>query len=311
MIEFPAEYHPALAAHDRHAEMLLALPRVVGVAVGRKVTGGETTGEFAVRVFVERKAPAGPVPPVLDGVRTDVVEIGRPGGGPAPVLPAGPSALRTRQRPARGGCSISSPIAQAGTLGAVCHAGGEVFVLSANHVIAASNRVHQHSPVLQPGLGEATSAGDSDTLGTLHERVHLRLGPDSHALPNRLDAAIAEVDPAHVDWPIAEIGLVRGLNLSPRIGMAVHKTGRTTGHTAGVVTDVHALIRVSVRNHTDTLFQEQCIVELDVGAGDSGSLVVDENGGAVGLLSHALVRFAVVNPIGFVVDTLGITLTKP
>ncbi len=297
MIEFPPEYHPALAAHDRHATRLLGLPHVVGVAVGRNADG-----DLAVRIFVTEAVT---VPPQLDGVPTDVVDLRTLTGTPTPT---GPAALRTRQRPAFGGCSLSSRIHPAGTLGAVCRTGREVFVLSANHVIASSNHVDRPNPVVQPGHGDGSTP--DDVLGRLHQRVRLRFGADARAEPNRVDAAVARVEPAHVDWPVAEIGLVTGLDLAPRIGMTVRKTGRTTGLTTGTITDVHALMVVRVRE-LETVFQEQCIARIDVGAGDSGSLVVDEDGGAVGLLSTALVGFAVINPIGFVVDALGVTLTKP
>jgi len=60
-------------------------------------------------------------------------------------------------------------------------------------------------------------------------------------------------------------------------GMAVEKSGRTTGFTTGKVTDLSADVRINYDSGTFT-FQNQIIVEGNPGpfsqAGDSGSLIV-------------------------------------
>src|SRR5438046_6516509 len=69
-------------------QRLLAIPNVVAVGIGPKVVGGQATGEPAIRVFVRRKLPTDQVPadelipPVIDGVLTDV-DVGGP---PVPVV---------------------------------------------------------------------------------------------------------------------------------------------------------------------------------------------------------------------------------
>jgi len=71
---------------------LLRLPNVLGVGVGYKTVGGKGTDRPAIVVMVRKKVPAGTlqqaerVPPVIESVPTDVVEVGdlRPLSGTVP-----------------------------------------------------------------------------------------------------------------------------------------------------------------------------------------------------------------------------------
>ena len=62
----------------KHEDRLLSLPNVVGVGIG------ERNGAAVIRVLVSKKLPADQIPPehrvpkILDGIATDVVEIGIP-----------------------------------------------------------------------------------------------------------------------------------------------------------------------------------------------------------------------------------------
>lgn len=64
-------------------DQLMKLPNVVGVGVGFKTTKGKETDRPSVVVLVERKLPKDAltpqalVPEELDGVPTDVIEVGR------------------------------------------------------------------------------------------------------------------------------------------------------------------------------------------------------------------------------------------
>lgn len=61
---------------------LMSLPQVVGVGYGFKVTGGVVTDKPAVVTLVTKKLPPEElrkddmIPPTLDGIITDVVEVG-------------------------------------------------------------------------------------------------------------------------------------------------------------------------------------------------------------------------------------------
>jgi len=65
---------------DQHLPELMKKKNVIGVGVGKKITGGKETDEDAVVIFVERKEvlesldPEDAVPEKLEGVKTDVIE---------------------------------------------------------------------------------------------------------------------------------------------------------------------------------------------------------------------------------------------
>lgn len=67
------------AAHERE---LLRKPNVVGVGIGRKRRGGETTGQLSIIVSVSQKVPADSlepdevIPSDLEGIPVDVQEVG-------------------------------------------------------------------------------------------------------------------------------------------------------------------------------------------------------------------------------------------
>lgn len=67
-----------------HRDRLMRLPNVVGVGIGYKSVGGRTSNRPAIVVLVSRKlgteglSAAAAVPREVDGVPTDVVEIGEP-----------------------------------------------------------------------------------------------------------------------------------------------------------------------------------------------------------------------------------------
>lgn len=67
---------------ERVEDDLLALPNVVAVGIGRKVTCGEKSERLALRVYVTDKVDVSDesaVPAEIDGVPTDVVEVGAGG----------------------------------------------------------------------------------------------------------------------------------------------------------------------------------------------------------------------------------------
>jgi hypothetical protein len=69
-------------AKEKYWSELLAKPNVVGVGIGMKEIGGEKTGEMSMVVMVRQKLPLEglrsgvAVPAVVDGVPTDVIEVG-------------------------------------------------------------------------------------------------------------------------------------------------------------------------------------------------------------------------------------------
>src|SRR5689334_1026732 len=92
---------------------------VVGVGLGVKWTNGQPTGEPALLTLVTHKVPldnlkrSDRVPPMINGVKTDVLAVGRPLAGAAT---ASGVALTRRLRPVLGGFSVGHKDITAGTI---------------------------------------------------------------------------------------------------------------------------------------------------------------------------------------------------
>lgn len=156
---------------------LLAKSNVVGVAVGFKESEGVVTDEIAVVVLVEQKKPLAAlqaqdvIPREIDGMRTDVVEVGvlrALQGGKARYRPVIPS-----------GVSIGHFKITAGTLGVMVRDKntGDHFVLSNNHVLANSNDAAIGDPILQPGPIDG-GLNPGDVVAHLERYVKLRYVDD-------------------------------------------------------------------------------------------------------------------------------------
>ncbi|MHB0886390.1 MAG: chymotrypsin family serine protease [Bacillota bacterium] len=299
-------------AASRQRAALLALPNVVGVGVGYKQKGGEKTVKPAVVVMVRRKvpkdelAPQHLVPEKVEGVPTDVVEVGdlQPLARElAPqVTPADQRRRTSRLRPAAPGVSIGHYKISAGTLGAIVYdPGGHPFILSNNHVLANSTNGKDHrakrgDPVLQPGAADGGQSGDA--IGVLERYV-----PIKPRQTNLVDAALAKPRSAAVIKDEA-IGLGRVTGVArPRLGLPVRKSGRTTGVTAGFIEIVDATVRVNYGD-APVSFGDQIILTPMSAPGDSGSLVVDEKNRAVGLLFAGSEQATVCSPIENVLAAL-------
>ncbi|MCU0496366.1 MAG: S1 family peptidase [Anaerolineae bacterium] len=145
------EIQNLLQAQAANEAQLLAKQNVIGVAVGYKESGGVVTDELAVIALVEEKKPVAQlapdelVPKQVNGVRTDVYEVGKlralqnlPKDRFRPTIPAGVSAGHHR--------------VTAGTLGAIVkdRVTGALLLLSNNHVFANNNEAQVNDPILQP-----------------------------------------------------------------------------------------------------------------------------------------------------------------
>lgn len=69
---------------ERHVGELMSLSNVVGVGVGRRPEGGQRRSRWAILVYVRKKVPVSKldpkdkIPAEINGVPTDVIEIGEP-----------------------------------------------------------------------------------------------------------------------------------------------------------------------------------------------------------------------------------------
>jgi len=312
------------AAKDKFERVLMGKANVIGVGIGKKVVAGEETMDPAVIVFVEKKLPEPQlrkkdiVPKNLDEVKTDVVETGRL-KAQAPM--AGGRTRTDRWRPAPGGVSVGHIRITAGTLGGVVRVGGRRVVLSNNHVLANSGAARIGDPILQPG--PADSGTREDAIATLERfveihfddpraggwmrRLAVRLGIRPAQAPprNLVDAAIAKplrddlVSDAILDLPrtpgIAEAA----------VGTRVKKSGRTTGVTEGKILATDSTVQVDYDRAVAT-FTDQLVAGPMSQGGDSGSLLLDDAGKAVGLLFAGSDKTTVFNRARRVADALGV-----
>ncbi|GAB5493390.1 MAG: hypothetical protein Phog2KO_36050 [Phototrophicaceae bacterium] len=151
---------------------LLSKRGVVGVGIGYKNAEEGNSDELSVVAMVDQKKPLVAiqdedlVPPELDGIKTDVIEVGL-------MQAQVNSSSRDFWRPViPAGVSIAHYMVTAGTFGTLVYdAGGTAYILSNNHVLANSNDALINDPILQPG---ATDGGtSSDSVAVLHRYAKL------------------------------------------------------------------------------------------------------------------------------------------
>ncbi|NOY58677.1 MAG: hypothetical protein GXO75_07060, partial [Calditrichaeota bacterium] len=135
-----------------------------------------------------------------------------------------------------------------------------------------------------------------------------RMVPVAAAPVNLVDAAVAKPwqDSAIKD-EILKIGKVSG-TAEATIGMAVKKSGRTTGLTEGNITVLDATIEVGYGGNRVATYEHQLLSNDMSDPGDSGSLLVDSENHAVGLLFAGSDEVTVFNPIDAVLSALNIKI---
>lgn len=314
---------------------------VVGLGVGLKEVAGEVTDELSLRVFVSQKLPADVLSPddlvqktktppkeVTEAIKgatgkqmsTDVVEVGQIFAGvEAPHV--GDQSLTVRIRPAMGGFSVGHKDITAGTIATAVYdrlRGGygippRYYILSNNHVLANTNAGGLGDAVLQPGPYDGGTL-PADSIARLSRFVRIDLDPPITLArhKNFVDAAIAEVPFEACNREIYWIGYLKGWRTRAEvpIGLPVQKTGRTTNYTIGRVTDIHATVDVGYGGGRVARFRDQILTTPMSAPGDSGSLVSDLDGKAVGLLFAGSSRVTIMNYIEHVQNLLDIVVAE-
>jgi hypothetical protein len=208
-----------------------------------------------------------------------------------------------------------------GTLGALVQdTSGNQYILSNNHVLARTNAAAIGEDIIQPGLIDQSPAcfkNANDTVADLSAVIPIAFKTKGTMPPNAVDAAIAQVRAGKVDSTgfIIDIGTVSSDTVAPSLGMAVKKSGRTTGLTTGNITAVNVTIDVSYGKGKTARFTNQIVVGSSgfIAAGDSGSLMVEDvttNPHAVGLLFAGSSKTAIANPIDDVLSSFDDVLTS-
>jgi hypothetical protein len=319
----------------RNRHQLLKRSNVVATGVGYKITGGQKTTTLSIVCSVTRKVVASQlssrdmVPATLEGTPTDVVRTG--------IIRALQSTTN-KHRPAPGGVSIGHQDITAGTLGCVVQKDGQKFILSNNHVLANSNQAEIADPILQPGPYDGGTYPDDHIAGledfvpiniiglpsecpiatgtaSLLNGIAKLLGSqvrmqaiNQQPLENLVDAAIARpLNPEEVSDKILQIGTIQG-TAAGELGMAIKKSGRTTGLTNGVIEQVDVSVNVQYGQGQVAMFTDQLMAGAMSQGGDSGSAVLDENNRLVGLLFAGSDTTTVINRIENVFSGLGVSV---
>lgn len=225
--------------------------------------------------------------------------------------------LRSRRRPLEVGVSVGHFLITAGTLGCfVSREKGRTCILSNNHVLANEDQAAIGDPIIQPGDFDG-GTNPLDRVARLTDFVRLDL-----TAANIVDAAIAEIDSSIEFKPrdVQDIGMLTGKTATVFDDSAVRKVGRTTGFTTGRVTAFEIDNVVVAYDIGDLRFDNQIEVEGSGSGpfsqgGDSGSLVVDEENNAIGLLFAGGDQggsngqgLTYLNPIDDVLSKLGVTI---
>src|SRR5271157_1487678 len=198
---------------------------------------------------------------------------------------AGPG-IQTQVRPLQMGASVGHFQVTAGSIGAFVQDAAQTMILSNNHVLANENLAAPGDHILQPGTAD-NGTDPADAVATL-----TRFIPIDFVNHNLVDCAVGGLM-GGIGFDSSSLGALGQLNgvRTTALGQdePVAKLGRTTGPTRGTITAVE-LDNVTVEYGAgDAVFDQQIEIQAGEGepfslGGDSGSLIVDGNMQAVGLL---------------------------
>jgi len=299
---------------NKYRNKILPLNHVIGIGYGKKIKNNRATEEDAIVIMVDKKLPEEQlekrdlVPQTLENIITDVQETG--------TLKLLKVPRNKKYRPAPAGVSIGHYKISAGTLGAIVkdNKTGEPLILSNNHVLANitdghDGRAKTGDPILQPGSHDKGSS--DDVIGHLERFIPLKPSKGIFNSPtNIVDCAVAKpTNKDIVENNILGIGKVNGVK-EAEINMNILKSGRTTGVTEGTVRAIDSTVNVDIGENKESVFTDQIVTSPISQGGDSGSLVLDKDRNAVGLLFAGSNNATVCNKISNVMEELKIGFFK-
>ena len=320
---------------NTHRRQLLERANVVATGIGYKETDDAKTDRLCVVCSVIEKVPAARlssqelIPSAVDGTPTDVIQTGVIRALQVPT---------DRFRPAPGGVSVGHVGITAGTLGCWVTKNGQKVILSNNHVLANSNAAEIGDAILQPGPFDG-GRFPQDHIANLTQFVPISfqgvpsgcqfanavisvfnlgcrvIGSNTRyqvtkiqAEENRVDAAIATpLNSADIKDDIFNIGPIQG-TVSGKLGMAIKKSGRTTGFTTGEIQQVDVTANVQYGAGQVAVFTDQLLAGAMSQGGDSGSAVLDDGNRLTGLLFAGSETTTIINRIENVFSALGISI---
>jgi hypothetical protein len=299
-----------------YSKSLFQKTNVVGTGVGEKFSNGKPTGIDALMVFVKEKMngdtigkqSADMIPEKINGIPVDVVEVGE-------IVKQG---YNSRLRPIKPGYSCGHGDITCGTIGGFfVDKNGDHIMLSNNHVMANENKANMGDPIFQPGPMDAGRInkdwrGWKEPLDILPYIATLKDFVRINKSGNKQDSAIAIIPDTMVERGFIDtryphlnremVGFGEANTKQP-----VQKCGRTTGYTAGRVIALHSQFTINY-DFGGAIFND-CIVTTSMSkGGDSGSLIMDMDMNAVGLLFAGSTKVTIANPINEVRRHYGLKL---
>ena len=231
---------------EKHWKELRKKPNVIGYSskLHKKIRKGRKLRKMAIRIYVSKKVPLAQlaekdvIPTKLDGILTDVIEIGE-----VKALSDDP---KSKYRPVIAGISAMNIYGTACTLGFFARdkETGKTVIVANNHCVARENKAKKGEAYVQPSPYDGGTY--TDEIGKLIRYVPLKyndyLCPFRNFLhkirklfkgeeSNRVDAGCCSIDVPY-EKRILSIGEVKGKR-EAREGELVMKCGRTTGFTTG------------------------------------------------------------------------------
>jgi hypothetical protein len=231
----------------------------------------------------------------------------------APALLAAPQHTQKQNPPIKMGTSGGSATDRSalyccgGTLGSVVRRDGVLCILSNNHVLARSGLATTGEDDIQPGLIDSNCSATNDNIVGDFSGNIVPLG--SANVDVGLSTARSNVDST---GSILEIGVPCTGIQAPVIGLAVKKSGRTTGVTTGSITSINTSVSVQYQKGCGTghkftvTYTNQIMTGAMSSGGDSGSLLVSNDGSPnpVGLLYAGSTSSTVYNRAQVVANAL-------
>lgn len=303
-LAIPQTLGTAKATHVKRVRTVFEDSNIIGAGVAEKITEGHQTGTLSLCFYVRKKVPPNRIksekmlPPVMaapngEAIFTDVIEIGK-------VVPQAGGPF-FQAAPIRSGYSVGHLKISAGTLGAVVTRGNKQYLLSNSHVLANSGQAKKNDAIYYPGPHDGGKK--ADTIGKLSFFKPFKIG---ESFENEIDAALAEILAAK----LASVNYqIHGTNLplktaDPQRDMRVVAMGRTSGKVKSVVRDTD--FRILVNYDIGVVgFKGQVRCDTYTAGGDSGSIVVDQDTGAiVGLHFAGSEKGSIFTPIRKVMAAL-------
>jgi len=290
-----AQLQAVMAVQNRHTDRLMAIPDVVGTGTGVDEKGNP------VILILTRRAGVTNLPTMIEGIRTRVDVV-----GDVRAMGAG---YRGTYRPVPCGVSVGNDNeCAAGTIGCVVlSSGGVRYALSNNHVFARENKASIGERIDQPGRYDAkpkcAQTGQAATLSAFKPIDF------SKSASNEIDAAIAQYTIDNVCSMVDNLYTPSSTIVTPSVGLAVKKVGRTSGLTTGTIAGINVTINVSYSSGTARFVNQIYVASTFIRSGDSGSLMVTRDGNnPVGLNFAGGSGSSFANPIGPVLQYFNVTV---